>query len=102
PALAKFEEDYRAAYGDKVPNDIQYEGWLAMTVLADALEREPGATGEDLRDAIQDTDLSYGDFNLGFDEDGDQDQVLTFIGEVKDDKATSLDLVVTPRADFDS
>lgn len=101
PALQKFEDDYKAAFGDKVPNDIQYEGWLAMTVLADALNREPGATGSSLRDAIQATDLSYGDFKLSFGDDGDQTEVLTFIGEVQDDRAKSIDLVVTPRTDFD-
>jgi branched-chain amino acid transport system substrate-binding protein len=101
PALQKFEDDYKAAFGDKVPNDIQYEGWLAMTVIADALKREPGATGSSLRDAVQKTDLSFGDFKLSFGDDGDQTQVLTFIGDVEGDKAKSIDLVVTPRTKFD-
>lgn len=101
PALATFEKNYAAKYGDEaVPHDIQFEGWLGMTVLDAALKKSDGKGGADLRDAIQDVAVDFGEFELGFGADGDQKQVLTFIGQIEGDSTKSIDLIVRPRDQY--
>lgn len=98
--VAKFNEAYQKKYGI-VPLDIDYEGWLAMSILNTAL-KAPGATegGEKLRQAIQSAKVDLGGREVSFIENGDQTTLLTYVGQIKDGKPSLVNLVQSPRTDF--
>jgi branched-chain amino acid transport system substrate-binding protein len=98
--VAKFNAAYAKKYG-KVPLDIDYEGWLAMSILNTAL-KTPGASegGDKLRQALQSAKVDLGGREVTFIENGDQATLLTYIGQIKNGAPTLVDLVQSPRTDF--
>lgn len=98
--VAKFNAAYTKKYG-KVPLDIDYEGWLAMSILNTAL-KTPGASegGDKLRQALQLAKVDLGGREVSFIENGDQSTLLTYIGQIKNGVPTLVDLVQLPRKDF--
>jgi len=98
--VAKFNDAFQKKYGI-VPLDVDYEGWLAMSILNTAL-KAPGATegGEKLRAALQSAKVDLGGRDVTFLENGDQSTLLTYIGQIKNGSPTLVDLVQSPRKDF--
>jgi branched-chain amino acid transport system substrate-binding protein len=102
----EFSKEFEQAFAKVAPDageplDIQWEGWLAMDVLMQALE-QPGAVdgGEKLRDAIAATRLPMGDATLTFLPNGDQEQVLTYAAHIAKGKPVLDELIVKPRSSF--
>ena len=86
---------------DMPPLDINYEGWLAMSILAEAIKsKEAQQGGEGLRAALQNTKIDFGTRTVTFLDNGDQATLLTYIGQINDSKPDLVDLVKRPRSDF--
>ena len=95
--IRKFDAAYRKRY-NLPPLDINYEGWLAMSIMVKALQA-PGALqgGERLRQAIQNTSIDLGGRTISFLENGDQANLLTYIGQIRKGNPELLQLIVSPR-----
>jgi len=98
----QFEEAYKkVAPNAGAPLDIDWEGWLAMDVLMNAL-KQPGAadSGDKLQAALAATKLPLGDATLSFDPNGDQTQTLTYAAHIADSKPVLDKLIVAPRSSY--
>jgi len=100
PGIKKFEDAWNAENPDVLPVDLNYEAYLGMSLMMEAL-KQPGADagGEALRDAIANINYKFGDIDISFLPNGDQANLLTFIGKVEDGKAKLVKLAVSPRAE---
>lgn len=100
--LKQFEQTFQKLYPGRIPMDIDWEGYLAMQVLMNAL-KQPGAAdgGTALQKALQQTNLSLGDLPpVSFLPNGDQKQTLTYAGRVLNMKPALVKLLVQPRTSF--
>ena len=99
--MQAFERAFQKVSPGTTPLDVDYEGWLGMTVLMDAL-KQPGATagGEKLRDALAHVQAQVGNLTVSFLPNGDQQQVLTYAGRVQHGRAVLEKLLVSPRTSF--
>lgn len=98
--MKKFDQAFEKRY-NLPPLDINYEGWLALSLLQKALE-QPGAAegGEKLRAALQNVKLDLGGRTVSFVENGDQATLLTYIGQIKNGRPELVKLITRPRKDY--
>lgn len=98
--IQKFDEAFTAKY-KRPPLDINYEGWLGLSLLVKALEA-PGATdgGANLNKALQDVKLDLGGRTVSFVDNGDQATLLTYIGQIRGGEPHLVELIKRPRTDY--
>jgi branched-chain amino acid transport system substrate-binding protein len=100
-ALKGFETAFVKLYPDREPENTDYEAWLGMALLSNALE-QPGAadSGDALRKALAGAKVDLGGVEQSYAANGDQSTVLTFVATVKNGKPAVTEVLKDPRSNF--
>jgi ABC-type branched-subunit amino acid transport system substrate-binding protein len=98
--VEKFDAAFRKKF-NMPPLDINYEGWLSLSLIVKALQA-PGAAegGDKLRASLQDIKLDLGGRVVSFLENGDQATLVTYIGQLNKGNPELIELVKTERKSY--
>lgn len=98
--VKKFDAAFRKKF-NLPPLDINYEGWVALSLMTKALQTQGAADGgENLRKAIANVKLDLGGRTISFVENGDQATLLTYIGQIKKGNPELIQLIQNDRKSF--
>ncbi len=98
--MKEFEAAFNKLNPDLKAQNLEYEAYIGFSMLVEALKKSGGEGGEALRDALRSVSVTLGDLEVSYLENGDQQNVLTFIGQVEGGKAVVRDLLSQPRDSF--
>jgi branched-chain amino acid transport system substrate-binding protein len=98
--LQEFEAAFAELYPDLQPQALEYQAYIGAGLLMDALDKTEGEGGTALQDALLEASFAVGDLNVGFLPNGDQESVVTVIGEVEGGQAVVSEVVTEARDSF--
>lgn len=95
--VKKFVDHFQTKY-KTAPLDIDYAGWLALTIAVKAMNNAGGdLSGPHLRQALQDMKLDLGGRAISYTKTGDQQQGLLYVGQLKNGKPSLVKLLTYNR-----
>ena len=98
--LKDFEAEFAKLHPDVKPQALEYEAYIGAGLLMDALKKTNGEGGAALQQALLGANFDVGDLTVRFLPNGDQETVVTVIGEVKGGQPVVNNFVEEQRRSF--